>query len=185
MPLDLTDKSTLVQVMAWCLQATRDYLSQCWPRSMSPNGVTRPQWVNTLRPKQNVCHFADNNFNCIFLNENVWSSIKIPLKFVPKVIINNISELVQIVAWCWQGDKPLSEAMMVSLLPHICITRPHWVNLVCHIPPLQVSYLRQGHPRWRWIPLSVAAVLSPMQPAVVRSYSVHSNLTPGRKNRNY
>ena len=47
MPLDLTDdKSTLVQVMAWCRQATSHYLSQCWPRSMSPNGVTRPQWVN-------------------------------------------------------------------------------------------------------------------------------------------
>ena len=47
MPLDLThDKSTLVQVMAWCRQATSHYLNQCWPRSMSPNGVTRPQWVN-------------------------------------------------------------------------------------------------------------------------------------------
>ena len=47
MPLDLTnDKSTLVQVMAWCRQATSHYLIQCWPRSMSPNGVTRPQWVN-------------------------------------------------------------------------------------------------------------------------------------------
>ena len=46
MPQDLTDdKSTLVQVMAWCSQATSHYLSQCWPRSMSPNGVTRPQWV--------------------------------------------------------------------------------------------------------------------------------------------
>ena len=47
MPLDLTDdKSTLVQVMAWCRQATSHYLSQCWPRSMLPNDVTRPQWVN-------------------------------------------------------------------------------------------------------------------------------------------
>ena len=46
MPLDLTDdKSTLVQVMVWCHQATSHYLSQCWPRSLSPNGVTRPQWV--------------------------------------------------------------------------------------------------------------------------------------------
>ena len=34
MPGDLTyDKSTLVQVMAWCRQATSHYLSQCWPRS--------------------------------------------------------------------------------------------------------------------------------------------------------
>ena len=47
MPLDLIDdESTLVQVMAWWRQATSHYLSQCWPRSMSPNGVTRPQWVN-------------------------------------------------------------------------------------------------------------------------------------------
>ena len=46
MPLDLTDdKSALVQVMAWCHQAASHYLSQCWPRSMSPNGATRPQWV--------------------------------------------------------------------------------------------------------------------------------------------
>ena len=48
MPQDLTDdKSTLVQVMAWCRQATSHYLSQCWPRSTSPNGVTRPQWVKS------------------------------------------------------------------------------------------------------------------------------------------
>ena len=49
MSMDLTDdKSTLVQVMAWCRQATSHYLSQCWPRSMSPHGVTRPQWVNHI-----------------------------------------------------------------------------------------------------------------------------------------
>ena len=40
------DKSTLVQVMAWCRKATNHYLHQCWPRSMSPYDVTRPQWVN-------------------------------------------------------------------------------------------------------------------------------------------
>ena len=41
-------KSTLVQVMAWCRQATSHYLSQCWPRSQSPYGVTRPQWADEL-----------------------------------------------------------------------------------------------------------------------------------------
>ena len=45
--LDLSDdKSTLVQVMAWCRQAPSHYLSHCWPRSLSPYGVIRPQWVN-------------------------------------------------------------------------------------------------------------------------------------------
>ena len=49
MPLDLTgDKSKLVQVMAWCLQATSHYLSQCWPRSLSPYDVNRPQWVKKI-----------------------------------------------------------------------------------------------------------------------------------------
>ena len=31
--------------MAWCHQATCHYQSQCWPRSVSPYGITRPQWV--------------------------------------------------------------------------------------------------------------------------------------------
>ena len=47
-PQDLTDDtSTLVQVMAWCRQATSHYLSQCWPSSLSPYGDTRPQWVKS------------------------------------------------------------------------------------------------------------------------------------------
>ena len=54
---------------------------------------------------------ADDIFKCILLNENVWISIKISLKFVPKESINNISALVQIMAWCRLGDKPLSEPM--------------------------------------------------------------------------
>ena len=46
MSLDFTDdQSTLVQVMAWCRQAISHYLNQCWPRSPTPYGVTRPQWV--------------------------------------------------------------------------------------------------------------------------------------------
>ena len=84
--------------------------------------------VNTLRSRQHGCHFADNTFKSIFLNENVIILIKISLKFVPKGLINNIPALVQIMAWRRPGDKPLSEAMMVSLLMHICVTRPQWVN---------------------------------------------------------
>ena len=44
--LDLTaDKSTLIQVMTLCRQATSHHLSQYWHRSVSPYGVTRPRWV--------------------------------------------------------------------------------------------------------------------------------------------
>ena len=46
MLLDFTDdQSTLVQAMAWCRQATSHYLGLCWPKSLSPYGVTRPQRV--------------------------------------------------------------------------------------------------------------------------------------------
>ena len=115
--------------MAWCRQATSHYLSQCWPRYMSPNGVTRPQWVNILRLRQNCCHLADGIFKCIFLNENVWILLKISPKFVRMVGINNIPALLQIMAWCQPSTKPLSGPMMVSLLTHICVTRPQWLEL--------------------------------------------------------
>ena len=68
------------------------------------------------------------HYKCIFLNENAWISLKISLEFVPKVPINNIPALVQIMAWHRPGDKPLFKPMMVSLLMHICVIRPQWVN---------------------------------------------------------
>ena len=94
--------------------------------------------VNSLRPRLNRRPPSDDIFKCIFLNENEWISPKISLKFVPKVRINNIPALVQIMAWRRPGDKPLSEPMMVNSLTHICVTRPQWVNQyilldkICH-----------------------------------------------------
>ena len=85
---------------------------------------------NTLRPRQNGRHFPDDILKWIFLNENLWISITISLKFVPRGPINNIPTLVQVMAWRRPGDKPLSEPMMVRLPTHICVTRPQWVNYV-------------------------------------------------------
>ena len=53
MSLDLTDdKSTLVLVMAWCRQATSHYLSQCWPRYLSPLMASLgPNELNTIMAK--------------------------------------------------------------------------------------------------------------------------------------
>ena len=95
MPLDLTDdKSVLVMGMAWCRQATSHYLSQCWPRSLSPYDVTtptphphphpppphpptptppkppsHPHPTPPPPPGQNGRHFADDIFRCIFVSE--------------------------------------------------------------------------------------------------------------------
>ena len=60
---------------------------------------------NTLSPRQHYRHFADDIFKCMFLNENVWISLGISLKFVPKVRMNNFPTLVQIMAWRRPGAK--------------------------------------------------------------------------------
>ena len=49
------------------------------------NYERKPFSLNTLRPRQNGRHFADDTFKHIFLNENVRISIKISLKFKFKV----------------------------------------------------------------------------------------------------
>ena len=72
----------------------------------SPTATRLGLCVNSLRPRQNGCHFADDIFKCIFLNEYVRSSIKMSMKFVPEDPINNIPALVQIMAWRRPGDKP-------------------------------------------------------------------------------
>ena len=90
----------------------------------------KPVVINTLKPRWNGLHFADNIFKRIFFNENVWISIKISLKFVPGDQINNILALVQIMAWRRPGDKPLSEPVMISLPTYICFTGPQWVKLL-------------------------------------------------------
>ena len=73
MSLELTDcKSPLAQVMAWCHQATSHYLSQYWPRFMSPYGVTRPQGV-----KQ-------------------WSYISFPLKYLHQKLTFHTDHLATI-----------------------------------------------------------------------------------------
>ena len=58
---------------------------------------------------------------------NIWITINISLTFVPKGPINNSPALIQIMAWHLSGVKPLSEPMMISLLTHICVTRPQCI----------------------------------------------------------
>ena len=125
----------------------RDLIT-CWCYHLSPAGYVTinacastlicfseknyhpfPRAIIPLRPRQDGRYLPDDILKCIFFNENVLIPITFSLKFVPKGPINNIPALVQIMAWRRLGDKPLSEPMMVSLLTHICVTRPQWVIL--------------------------------------------------------
>ena len=69
---------------------------------------------NSSPPGQNGRHIPDENFKCIFMNERFYVLIRVSLKFVPKGPINNIPVLIQIMAWCGSGDKPLSEPMLIQ-----------------------------------------------------------------------
>ena len=85
--------------------------------------------LNTLRLSQNGRHYPDIIFKCIFLNTNIRISINISLNIVPRGHIDNIPELVQIMACHLVGTKPLYEPLMVRLSTHICVTRPRWVDI--------------------------------------------------------
>ena len=48
------------------------------------------------------------------MNEKFCISIQISLKIVPKGPVKNKSALVQVMAWCQTGDKPLPESMLTQ-----------------------------------------------------------------------
>ena len=141
--------------------------------SLKFNGVL----VDTLRPRQNGLLFPDDIFKCIFFNQNVWISLKSSLKFVPKVRFNNIPALVPIMVWCRPGDKPLSEPIMVSLLMHICVNRPQWVQfwlislVKCATGNLNCSESNQFSDTGPYYSLACLVCVQATRPLFVASYS--------------
>ena len=129
--------SELVRYATMARRAGRHSFSWCQAHSsnftrlvglFTPTGhkILRSR-INTLRPREICRHFAYNIFKCFI----EWKCMNFAWDFTEvcsKVQINNIPALVQIMTWRWPGDKPLSEPVMVSLLVHICITGPQWVN---------------------------------------------------------
>ena len=70
--------------------------------------------LNSSLPEQND-HFADDVFQCIFMNEKFCILIQISLKSAPKGQIGNNSSLVHVMTWRRTGDKPLPEPMLTQL----------------------------------------------------------------------
>ena len=119
------DESTLVQVMAWCQQATCLYLSQCWPSSWSPYGVTRPQWVKTSSKKIGKKTFCDLTIFWTLRNPK-----KKPTEQSLISIGLNISDHVKFITRVWKYPPALccpSSGRQVFTLG-----RPHdWLGLSC------------------------------------------------------
>ena len=75
---------------------------------------------NRLRPRQNGSHFPDD-----ILNGFSWT--KMYKLIIHWSLINNFPALVPLMTWRRPGDMSLPEPMMVSLLTHICVTRPQGI----------------------------------------------------------
>ena len=79
-------------------------------------GIVIGYIANTMPADDAMDSILQTTFsNAIFFNENIWISIRISPKFVPKNPINIMPAFVQIMAWCRLGDEPLTEPMMVKL----------------------------------------------------------------------
>ena len=96
-------------------------LSYCWVVWSYPL-----VFINTLRPRQNGRHSADDTFNAFFQ----WKfsiSINIAQRFFASPI-KNMPTLVQIVAWGEQATSHHLHQWWRRLLTHIYVARPQWVS---------------------------------------------------------
>ena len=125
----IDNKSSLVQ-------ATSQYLKQCWNSSLTHICSNRGRYVITWRLNQNGCHFADDIFRSNSLYEICCILIQISLKFVPKGPISNKPALVKIIAPNQTGNKPLSEPVIVQFVD----------ACMCHLASMSysiITYYRQ------------------------------------------
>ena len=127
MSLDFTsDQSTLVQVMAWCRQVTSHYLSQCWPSSLSPYGVTRPQSANELIVLLTQPKLGQKNVICLVIIFKDWLELT---GFVRKALHYVRSHFLQL-GQMSNPDKILAESLWKEILNAVIgsafnITRQH------------------------------------------------------------
>ena len=131
--------STLAQVMACCLMAPSHYLNQSWPHQWGPVTITSGQFHKKYIPQSSITKISlkimSLKFHSNLLGANelkywglnkmatilqaaisnlFWKSKSVYYgsnftEFFSKGAIDRNSALVEVMAWCWTGDKPLLE----------------------------------------------------------------------------
>ena len=99
--------STLVQVMAWCRQATSHYLSQCWPKSLWYQNSSLPclslsqsPWsIPQSHPSWQLLAGVGGNEQLTSTGTSGWQDTHI--YYMGQVQ----STLVQVMAWCCQAPS--------------------------------------------------------------------------------
>ena len=114
------DLSTLAQVMAWCRQAASHYMSPYWPRSMSPYGITKPQWVNAYHSDPLSSIFSRVMFPCFFVNS-------ISLFVINKHLWHNSHLNIYFIAWhAWTSSNLLAETSRSINTPCMSVSHTFW-----------------------------------------------------------
>ena len=116
--------------MAWCHQATSHYLSQCWPRSLSPYDVDRPQWFNSLAPGRFEWNFENNNFQINSTSTDASSRMgnKISGALAWKQMLAQLKILLALIMLM---GRRASVSLTVLCNPkrnchHVNVSGPHW-----------------------------------------------------------
>ena len=90
---NLTNESTLVQVMAWCRQSTSHYLSQCLLRSILPYGITRHRSTMASQITSNLTVISSTIPSCQQLRKYQSSAILTICEGNPPVTKSNVKSL--------------------------------------------------------------------------------------------
>ena len=114
--------------------------------------------VNTLRAEQNGDHFAANIFKCIFLCLE-WKFEYLDLIYNEACSsINNISSLVQVMAWHQTGAKPLPESMKTKVPDAIWHRWPQLLTGL-YVKILEICSLKQTIPSLSYRPVEANKAL--------------------------
>ena len=98
----------------------RQVVFLCWEQDSNPPGSQTPN-----RQQTECSPFSRRRFQLHF---HEWNYMNVDLNFTEVGSEGSNHPLVHILAWCWPGDKSLSEPMMFILLTHTCVTRPRLVD---------------------------------------------------------
>ena len=107
------DKSLLVQVMAWCRQATSHYLIQCWPRFMASPGhnelikqglhvcflkrkTTCRLWIWNHFPMHMPVHNLNQATDRICIKQITFSWIGVPMFSLAYFFVWDISDFTEV-----------------------------------------------------------------------------------------
>ena len=119
-----------VALVYWSMVAKGCYTSQMCSCMNDPMVCFFQQYILTHLGWNKMATILQTTFSNAFSCMKWYEfQLRFHWSLFPRVQLNNIPALVQTMAWCPPGNKPLSEPLMVSLLTHICVSRPQLVKL--------------------------------------------------------